>query len=67
MPEGLGTASLSDDPHEDRAQVVCVFRGGRPASLAVGTPCHIEGTFRGVIATSGVPLLVDCELAAEGR
>ena len=27
----------------------------------------IEGTFRGVIPPSGVPLLVGCELAAEGR
>jgi hypothetical protein len=67
VPEGLGFASLSDDPREDQAQVVCVFRGGCPAALAEGVPCRIEGTFRGVSPTSGVPLLTECDLAGEGR
>jgi hypothetical protein len=66
VPEGLGAVGLSDGPKEDRVQVQCVFQGGWPASLTVGASCRIEGTFRGVIATAGVPLLVDCELADEG-
>jgi hypothetical protein len=62
VPEQLGCAYLSDDPDQDQPQVICIFRGGRPISLRVGTPCRIEGTYRNVLATSGVPLLIDSDL-----
>ncbi len=63
VAEGLGSAGLSDDPGQDQADVVCVFQGLCPAALREGEPARIEGTYRGVIAASGVPLLVDCEMA----
>jgi hypothetical protein len=65
VPEGLGCAYLNDDPQQDQPQTICVFQGGRPASLRVGAPCRIEGTYRGPLAVSGVPLLIECQLATE--
>jgi hypothetical protein len=65
VPEGLGCAYLNDDPLQDQPQTICVFQGARPASLRVGAPCRIEGTYRGPLAVSGVPLLIECQLATE--
>jgi hypothetical protein len=63
VPEGVGTVGLREDLNRDQADVACVFRGACPAALEAGKACRIEGTYRGVVATSGVPLLVDCEVA----
>jgi hypothetical protein len=67
VPEDLGFASLSDDPMADQSQTICVFRRGVPEGLEVGATCRIEGTFRGVIPTSGVPMLINSELAADSQ
>ena len=63
IPEGLAIASLSDDPDAARPQVACVFSGGLPEGIKVGKVCQIEGTYREVMPTSGVPLLVNCKKA----
>jgi len=67
LPEGLGTASLSDDLDLDRPQVLCVFMGGRPSHLEVSNDCHIEGTWRGLTPIGRTPLLVECELVKIGK
>jgi hypothetical protein len=64
VPEGLRCAYLSDDPERDQPQVICVFQAGRRALLGVGALHHIEGTYRGPLSTSGVPLLIECQVVA---
>jgi hypothetical protein len=60
---GLGFASLGDGG--DRPDVTCVFSGPLPTELEMGQTGRITGTVRGLIATAGVPLLVECELTAD--
>ncbi len=60
VPEGLAILSLGSDG--DHPHTTCVLSGGLPSMAEIGKSVQIEGTYRGLIATSGVPLMVDCEV-----
>ncbi len=60
VPEGLAILSLGNDG--DHPHTTCVLSGGLPSRAEIGKSVQVEGTYRGLIATSGVPLMVDCEV-----
>ncbi len=64
VEEGKGYAFVEAKPGE---RVVCVFKGGVPASLKPGEPCRLEGRAQGVIPTAGIPLYTECVLAPEEK
>ena len=63
VKHGVGYAALGDGG--EQPQMICILRASCSEMVLIGNRHVVNGIYRGAIATSGVPILIDCVIESE--